>query len=436
VSAHEELEASARAAGKAGKSYTDWSFSDEVSEAVGALDRKDRRVDTARFEAAFCEGRREYREGGGWKSVWTTAPADYDGFGTETAEGPFEWEGRHLRRVLVDPEFYGWQTGRYPVCWDEDPREVEARIQAKIAAEKAERDAREQRRAEGLVWIRTAVVDGDDDTRDEEARAHGLGWEDVRAERRRRADEKVAAERAAKWAVCRAAFKDGDTLIDNGVEGYRGTFGWVSGQEPRAWIRCRVKPHYTCEDDASEAVVVSNEDLQRSVGTLELVAARIASGRMRIAGPEDVVPPRAVVDRIGCRFDEIARVEAFGKVAWVGRPFGSAGGIVVDDAGHLVRAKNLREAAESIHRLRYFGRLSTRSFKLFECEHERSRVVRFARDGVDPSALKVVSVCTSCGACRVSGERKWHDSGCLELNLNGEWRESDRFELLADGAPS
>lgn len=437
MSAAEALLQLARSFGAAGKVYTDLTFSDDFVAAVEAVEAEvGGRLDRATkegFEAAYCAGRREWRLAGGWKTAWTTAPADYDGFGTETAEGPFEWEGKQLRRVLIDPNYYSWQTGRYPVDWAEDPREVEARIQAKLAAEKAEREAREQRRAEGLVWIRTARIDGDCNAVEETARAHGLGWEDVRAERARRVEEHAAAERAAKWAVCRAAFKDGDTLIDAGTEGYRSPYGWVPGQEPRAWRRCKVEPHYACEDDASQAMVVSDDDLRTSVGTLEVVAWWIASGRMRVAGPEDVVPPRAVVERIGARFDKIARVEAFGKVAWVGRPVGSAGALVVDDDGHLVRAKKLREAAESVQWEIYFGGLKKRSFKLFVCDHVQTRTVRFARDGVDPSLLKVVSVCVACGAVRVGDKKDWHDVGCLELNVGGPrdgYQETDRADLL------
>lgn len=437
MSAAEALLQLARSFGAVGKPYTDLTYSDEFVAAYEAVEVEcDGRVDRATkegFEAAYLAGRREWRQAGGWKSAWTTASTDYDGFGTETAEGPFEWEGKQLRRVLIDPSYFSWQTGRYPVDWDEDPREVEAKIQAKLAAEKAEREAHEQRRAEGLVWIRTADVDGDDDAVDEEARAHGLGWEDVRAERRRRAEEKVAVERAAKWAVCRAAFKDGDTLIDAGTEGYRSHYGWVPGQEPRAWLRCKVQPHYSCEDDASEARVVSDEDLRNTVGTLEVVAGWLASSRMRVAGPEDLVPPRAVVERIGARFDEVARVEAFGKVAWVGRPVGSAGALVVDDDGHLVRAKKLREAAERVQGERYFGGLKKRSFKLFVCDHVQTRTVRFARDGVDPAALQVGRVCVACGAVRVKGKKDWHDAGCLELNVGGPrdaYQETDRADLL------
>lgn len=437
MSAAEALLQLARSFGAAGKAYTDLTYSDEFVAAYEAVEAEcDGRVDRATkegFEAAYCAGRREWRLAGGWRTAWTTAQADYDGFGTETAEGPFEWEGKQIRRVLIDPNYFSWQTGRYPVEWAEDPREVEAKIQAKLAAEKVEREVLEARRADGLLWLRSAdqaLLEGEEEGLDTALVSRCLTYADRKVELKRRAEEKAAAKRAAKWAVCRAAFKDGDTLIDAGTEGYRSHYGWVPGQEPRAWLRCKVQPHYSCEDDASEARVVSDEDLRTSVGTLEVVAGWLASGRMRVAGPEDLVPPRAVVERIGARFDEVARVEAFGKVAWVGRPVGSAGALVVDDDGHLVRAKKLREAAERVQGERYFGGLKKRSFKLFECDHAQTRTVRFARDGVDPAALQVGRVCVACGAVRVKGGKGWHDAGCLELNVGGPYQETDRADLL------
>ncbi len=433
----------ARSVGAAGKAYTDLTFSDEFVTAYEAVESTGDGVDRATregVESAYLAGRREWRLAGGWKSAWTTAPADYDGFGTESVEGPFEWEGRPLRRVLIDPSYFNWQTGRYGSGghgdWDEDPRVTEARIKETLAREQAEREARERRRADGLVWIRTADINGDDDAADELARANGLAWEDVRAERRRRRDEKTATERAAKWAACRATFKDGDTLIDNGVPGHRNHYGWVSGIESRAHVQCKVKPHYSCEDDAELAVVYEG-DGPSTVGTLSDVAAMFASGRMRVAGPEDVIPPRAVTDRLRVSWKDVLRVDVNGRVVWIGRQFASSETLVLDDDGHIVRAKKLVDAAESIRRECHFNGLAKRSFRLFDCAHIQTRAVRFARDGVDPSALKVASVCVACGACRISGERKWRDAGCLELNVGGPsdgYQESDRAELIADGA--
>ncbi len=429
----------ARSVGAAGKKFTDLTFSDEYVSAVESVESEGRYDHGARegVESAFCEGRREWRLAGGWKTAWTTASVDYDKFGTETVEGPFEWEGQQLRRVVIDPLNFSWQTARYPNGWDEDPRVAEARIKETLAREQAEREARERRRADGLIWIRTADIDGDDDAADELARANGLAWEDVRAERRRRRDEKTAAERAAKWAECRAMFKDGDTLIDAGTEGYRGFYGWVSGHESKAHIRCKVRPSYSCEDDA-ELAAVHEGDGPSTVGTLAAVAAMFASGRMRIAGPEDIIPPRAVTDRLRVSWKDVLRVDVNGRVVWIGRGYASSQQLVLDDDGHIVRAKKIVDAAEGVYREHYFGGPTKRSFKLFACDHARSRAVRFARDGVDLSALKVVLVCVACGAYHVSGERKWHDAGCLELNVGGPrdgYQDGDRADLLDNGNP-
>jgi len=340
----------ARSFGAKGKALTDLTFSDEFVNAVEAVEsdgRYDRKT-RERVESAYCEGRREWRLAGGWKTAWTTAPNDYDGFGTEMAEGPFEWEGKQLRRVLIDPDFFSWQTGRYGSGghgdWDEDPRVTEARIKERLANERAEREASEKRRANGLTWIRTADIDGDDDAADELARANGLAWEDVRVERRRRRDEKAAAERATKWTECRAVFKDGDTLIDAGTEGYHGYYGWVSGHESKAHFRCKVKPHYSCEDDA-ELAVVYEDDGSSTVGTLAAVAAMFASGRMRIAGPEDIIPPRAVTDRLRISWKNVLRVDVNGRIVWIGYQFASSEALVLDDDGHIVRAKKAVAAA-------------------------------------------------------------------------------------------
>lgn len=353
----------ARSFGAKGKALTDLTFSDEFVNAVEAVEsdgRYDRKTREG-VESAYCEGRREWRLAGGWKTAWTTAPNDYDGFGTEMAEGPFEWEGKQLRRVLIDPDFFSWQTGRYGSGghgdWDEDPRVTEARIKERLANERAEREASEKRRANGLTWIRTADIDGDDDAADELARANGLAWEDVRAERRRRRDEKTAAERAAKWAECRAMFKDGDTLIDAGTEGYRGFYGWVAGHESKAYFRCKVKPHYSCEDDA-ELAVVYEDDCSSTVGTLAAVAAMFASGRIRIAGPEDVIPPRAVTDRLRISWKDVLRVDVNGRIVWIGYQFASSEPLVLDDDGRIVRAKKVVAAAHEALQWRNLKALS------------------------------------------------------------------------------
>lgn len=369
TSAQNDLETSARAAGAAGLSYNDWASDDATYELVMRLDAEtDRKNAPSRgelqsWEAAFREGRRESRAAT-WVSIWTTASEDYDQFGTETAEGPFPWEGKQLRRVLVDPSYDAHQCARYGSgsggAWEEDPRVTDARIAERIANERFECELHAARRAGGLLWIRevdASFLFGDDDAADEEARQHGIGWSDVRAERTRRNEEKAAAERAVVWKRCRASFADGVTLIDEGTKGSYSSFGngWIPGQPKRAWRDCKVKPHYDLRNagDADKAEVVGEGN--EVVGSLELVAEHLSTGRYRLARPDEHVPPLAVVKRFGREpFDAIFRVEVEGATVWVGRPtFGEV--MVLDDAGKVARKKKLVERAMCAWREKMFG---------------------------------------------------------------------------------
>jgi hypothetical protein len=348
---HQQLEALAREAGKTGVSYSEWSSTTAVFDAVSALDAANVRLDTRKIEAAFCEGRREYRLNGGWRSIWTTAPADYDQFGTETAEDCGGWHGRQLRRVIADPHHADYQCARYGSGGHradyEDPRIEEARYQAQAAREKAEREEYAARREAGLAWLPTAdddIVEGGEDAFDDALRAHGLRWEDGRDEKRRRAAAKKAAERAATWARCRAAFEDGATLVDAGSDGHRGYFGWVKGRDPRVWRAVKVEPHYSCADDAEQAIVLGEGN--DNAGTLADIASRLAKGELRVAGTGEHFPPRAVVQRLGVPFTEVFRADVDGRVVWVGRTGFGYDCLVLDDNGHLVRAKAVREKAE------------------------------------------------------------------------------------------
>lgn len=356
---HEKLEALARAAGKAGVSYSEWSSTDAVFDAVSALDAANVRFDTRKIEAAFCDGRREYRLSGGWRSIWTTAPEAYDQFGTETAEDCGEWHGRKLRRVIADPHHADYQAARYGSGGHradyEDPRVEEALYQAKAAREKAEREEHAARREAGLAWLLTAddsLVEGDGDAFDDELRARGLRWEDGRNEKKRRAAAKKAAERAATWARCRAAFDDGATLVDPGSEGHRGHYGWVKGRDPYVWRAVKVEPHWSYADDAEQAIVLGEGN--DNAGTLASVADRLAKGELRIAGPKEHFPPRAVVQRLGVPFTEVFRADVDGRVVWVGR-VGIGECLVLDDKGHVVRTKTVREKAERAYLAHKYG---------------------------------------------------------------------------------
>jgi hypothetical protein len=355
----------AREAGERGESWS--RFTSDVCEEVAAFDAAGNpRTEVDEMQAAWREGRQAHRIANGWLVRWTTASEDYDQFGTETVEHcDGDYHGKKLRKVLLCPDYADYQAGRYGSglhgCWDEDPREQERRWAEERAREKAEREEREARRKAGLEWLATApdeLVDGDEDAFDEELRARGLRWEDGRDERRNRKARREAEARAVTWAHCRALVPDGATLIDKGSDGYRGFYGWVPGRQPQAWRNIEIRPSYECADDADKARVVSRDGFaigpEDYAGSLLVVAEAIEKGEMRIAGPDEHVPPRAVVQRIGKSFTEILRVELGGKVAWVGEPtFGDP--LVLDDSGRIVRTKALREAAEKAWRAKRFG---------------------------------------------------------------------------------
>lgn len=349
----------AREAGEKGQSWQDFTY--DLCEEVAALGGE---FDVDEIDRAWCEGHRKHLIASGWIIRWTTAPADYDQFGTGTIEDCGEYRGKKLRSVLLDPNYADYQIGRYGSglhgTWEEDPREQDRRRAEELAREKAERDAYEGRRKAGLEWLTStpdSLLDGDEDALDGELRARCLRWEDARDERRNRKAKREAEERAATWARCRAAVPDGATLIDPGSEGYRGFYGYVPGRPPQVWRVIKVWPNHARPDDASEAWVYGEGGPGKDslVGSLLDVADDIVKGTKRLAGPDEVVPPRAVIDRIGVAYTEILRVELGGKVAWVGMPIFAREPLVLDDLGKIVRTKALREAGERAWREKLYG---------------------------------------------------------------------------------
>lgn len=331
----------ARAAGAAGQSWAQLTCDDAVQDYVCDHDATD--ADLAMWRAAFDAGEAEHLTAQGWLSRWTTAPTDYDCFGTTTAEQCGDWYGKPLRHILCHPHHAGYQAGRnssgnHPT-WDEDPR-----IEERVAAERAERwkvedAARAARRTTGLAWLTAATEAEIDDAKDrDEVESRGLTYVDLRDELQRRADTIAAAERAATWTRCRAAFDDGAIIIDDGTPGFRGVYGWISGQPTRIHYDARVTEHYAHPGDAEHATV-------SEAGSLAYVADWIASGRMRVVSPGDV-PPEPVVKRIGHEcWKDIRRVEVVGRTVWVGRARGAYEMLVLDERGRIVRAKAVLAAA-------------------------------------------------------------------------------------------
>lgn len=352
----------ARKAGAKGMSFTDFSALDSTVDAAISIDPG--LIDFRAIEAAHAEGLREHRAKT-WVSCWTTASERYDFLGTHTVEGPFPWEGKELRRVLMHPEYADQQRSRYwsGLCgdWDEDPRVTEARVRWGVLSARVERFVLAVRVACGAAWLAsltdTELEDLDEDVADELVRGFGIRWDDLRDERRCRSAAKESAERAAEWARCRALVPDGATLIDVGKPSSRDRYGLIPGRDPDAWRSIKVEPHYAFPDDAEGGRVVGEGGV--FVGSLANVAGRITAGEMRLARPDEHVPPRAVVDRVGQPWNEILRHEEGGRVAWVGRPIFASDPLVLDDAGKIVRAKKIREAAERAYWDRYFGRSKT-----------------------------------------------------------------------------
>lgn len=344
---HEQIEAAAREAGAAGVDYNDFTSRDDVMDAAATLD-EDGGLDSARIESAYREGRREHRAANGWVFAWTTAPEAYDQFGTETVE-THAWGEKTLRRVLAHPHHASYQFDRYGSgghsAWDEDPRITEARIRETIARENAEREEARARRDNGLVWIRDAALDGDEDELDRMLHERGLTWNDARDERRRRADERRAQEQAETWARHRAMFADGDTIVDEGAWAQRTEHETIPARDANVWRNVKVEPHYAKKQDVELARVGDAE--HRDLGSLEYVVRRFDRGEIRLAKPGEHLPTAAVLRRLpGSRIDELVRVDVGGRIAWAGRERFSFDLLVLDEQGRKVRKREIIEAAE------------------------------------------------------------------------------------------
>ena len=329
----------AEEAGRSGQSWNDWTGSDETQDLINACEQPN----VCACETAFTKGRREHRIAGGWRVYWTTAPSDYDGFGSETIEACGDYHGKGLRRVMIDPTYVLWQTGRYGSglhpAWEEDPRAIDAKVKARVDADRAERAEREARHAAGLAWLTTATETELEDF--DTFTAHGITSIEAKGERVRRAEAIAYKARATEWAQCIACVPEGAILIDNGTPDVRGTYGYIKGASAHVYYNVQIVKGWP--DDADHASVIGEGG--DNAGSLAYVAEWIKVGRVRVAGPNDIVPPRAVVQRIGHeRWKDIRQVSINGRVVWVGRPtFDKA--MVLDEKGHLVKSKKIVSSA-------------------------------------------------------------------------------------------
>lgn len=337
----------ARAAGRANRGVDDWANSDAVQSALDALDAAGVRVDFDDVHAAYADGYRAYQLAA-WTLMWTTAPAAYDSGGTTTVDDGGDWCGKHVRRVAIEPESVGWQTTRYGSgmhgAWPEDPRVTEARQAAQARRERDQRTQALALRDAGLQWIRTAdpsvleLTDVNYDVWHE----HELTTEDVRVERARRTEVDAAAARAAEFCRCLAIVDPGMTIIDPGAPrvaaghpaAVRAPYVWIAVQVVRGWP----------QDDPAKATVVGEGG--ETAGSLIAVADALVAGRLRVAGPADVVPPLAVMKRVGHRdLSRYRRMDVGGTIVWIGGATFAYEPLILDGDGHIVRKKSIRNAA-------------------------------------------------------------------------------------------
>lgn len=338
----------ARAAGREGRGWDDWTRDDVVQDFILRHSGPDHEIHA--WEVAHREGLAEYRAASGWISHWTTAPDEYDSFGTITVEHCGTWHDRALRRVLVDPSHLSYQIQRFRSgvhgSWDCDPREEEREAHERRERWRREDAERAARREAGLRWLTGASeIEVEAAINADEVESRGLTYSELRGELVRRANDALQAARADEWARCSAAVPMGAILVDDGAPAQRGRWGVIPGRPPRVFYAVRIQAGTDWQRLADHAIVESSVD-REVVGSLAVVAARLADGSLRIAAV-DAVPPEPVVRRFGHeRYREIHRVVIGDRVVWAGRPWASSAEVLVlDERGHLVRAARVRAAA-------------------------------------------------------------------------------------------
>jgi hypothetical protein len=378
-----DLEKAARTAGASGQSFHDWVMSDEVQDVIAAADSFSD-ADQKAIEKAFGEGRREIAIKKG-RLVWTTAPGDYDGADATELEVVGDYFGKPLRKIAIDPEGYGWQTGRYASgtygVWDNDPIEEDRQAHERHAKAEAERKAVEAKRQAGVVWLRGATAS---QLKDEDlCWEHGARYEDIRAERTRRHEEEKESTRASSIAAIEKLIPEGATLIDEGEYIVSPLVGLRPIQRP-AKVYFDVKLVHGWPDDAEHAKVEHGPGKRKETIPAQPLADLIAKGKVRIAKKGEV-PPGPVVDRIGMdRWKDIRRVEVDGKTVWIGRATFGSEDLVLDENGKLVRAKKILEAAKASHGHAWAGprtRARRKSSKRPRVRRARALKGRYGRPG-------------------------------------------------------
>ena len=322
----------------------EWTSDDEVQDYVYRLSTE-QDPDTGAWETAYAEGVAEHRLNTDWVVRWTTAPEGYDSFGTITTESGGDWYGKPLRKVLIDPKYVSWHEMRYGSglhgTFSEDPRIAQARAEERLEAERRDARRRDEIRAAGLLWLSRLPDDALNSVEFDEVEAKGISYLDATTERQRRSAQRWEQSRAAEWARAVALVPVGSILVDDGVPGARGTYGFVPGRPPHVYYNIRITNDH--RKIAQEATVES--EYGGNVGSLGSVSDWVESGRLRVVTPESV-PPAKVVKRVGYdRWKEIKRLEIHGVSVWIAVERATHKLLSMDDKGHLVRKEVIRAAA-------------------------------------------------------------------------------------------
>jgi hypothetical protein len=340
----------ARAAGAAGETWYQFQVDDALQRWIDEVGRDGYDSGIRHIEAAFEAGAAEQRKLNGWVERFTTAPADYDTFGTLHLRDAGDWNGKALRVVIIDPVHLNFQEMRYGSglhgSWVEDPREVERARKEAFTRRIAEQKADEERRSSGLKWLRTAT---EDEIRDahtvDELNPRGLQWSDAKAELERRKQEIEDLDRERRLARCREIVKDGMNIVEPRREPQRVDDilgGYVTKRrESRVYYSIRIG----YGNDPEEIQV--SADGGEGPGTLADVARAIDSGEYQIGG--DDLPPRPVLDRIGhSRLRDVTSHCIADQTVWVGAAI-FASPMVLNEKGHKVRKKSVVDGALSAH---------------------------------------------------------------------------------------
>lgn len=347
-----EIGVLAREAGRSGRNWMDWTADDAVQSYVF-----EHEADSDVWEQAWERGRQEYLRSKGWVTRWTTAPADYDTFGTRTVSShtlageSSEYSGfrsdttQVLREILVDFNHVQYQEGRnssglHPT-WIEDPRIEALREIDRAKQRRIEEERRAELRVFGLAWLSFAS-DQEIETvvQDDTVESRGITYSDVRVERKRRAEVVEIADRTTRWKACWALVPIGGILVDDGEVFAPSNYGTSSRRPSCVYYDIRLTDDW--DQDPSKATVMAGKLI---VGCMEHVADWIKSGRLRVVQASEV-PPEPVMKRLG--LDRLSSTKSFtfeGETVWVGYQLWVRDPLILSAKGRLIRRKSLRDKA-------------------------------------------------------------------------------------------